>query len=144
MNREIRIILLEGTLLAQFCLAFQGCGVLLVGAGLGTAVVLSQTSVSEAALKNKEKLNRLTYGISKKFALEIMGTKPFRFIIDHKDKVVPNPYKTSKGKMNGKPIDVIYYVTRIEKDDDVYTNSELTPLVFENDRLIGWGWQALK
>ncbi|NVK54025.1 MAG: DUF3192 domain-containing protein [Alteromonadaceae bacterium] len=39
---------------------------------------------------------------------------------------------------------ILYYRTQRTEDDGVTTKDECTPLVFKNDRLIGWGDEALR
>lgn len=62
----------------------------------------------------------------------------------HKPITVPNPYRKEFFK-NGpnKAYDVVYYFTRIQKADGIISDDELTPLIFENDVLIGKGWEDL-
>jgi hypothetical protein len=34
----------------------------------------------------------------------------------------------------------VYYYTEVKEDGEVVRDDELAPPVFENDRLVGWGW----
>ncbi len=54
--------------------------------------------------------------------------------------VVNNPYKTEFYKSQGRNIETIYYYTEKKKADDCVTDDELTPLVFVDGKLDGWGW----
>ena len=58
---------------------------------------------------------------------------------------ITNPYRSEilKGK-NDKLFEVIYYVTDVKNDDNAITDDELTPLIFDNGKLIGWGWSFLE
>ena len=51
-----------------------------------------------------------------------------------------NPYREEILKTGDKTYEIVYYFTSIKKQDGVITDDELTPLVFENKRLIGQGW----
>jgi hypothetical protein len=62
---------------------------------------------------------------------------------------VNSPYKSEILPVNDKTFEVLYYYTDIKST--VYTanpatipDSDLTPLVFENGKLIGWGNDFLK
>ena len=46
-------------------------------------------------------------------------------------------------RVQGSHLAVDYYYTDIKKADDAVTDDELTPLVMENGRLVGWGWSFL-
>ena len=52
---------------------------------------------------------------------------------------IKNPYKTESIEKNNKRYEVDYYLTHIYHPDGIVTEDELTPLVFENGRLIGKG-----
>lgn len=57
---------------------------------------------------------------------------------------VNNPYQKEILSQRGKTYDVFYYLTHIRKADGIISQDELTPLVFENDIVIGKGWDFLK
>ena len=52
---------------------------------------------------------------------------------------VANPYHKELLRAADKTYDVFYYFTHIQKADGIISSDELTPLVFENDILIGKG-----
>lgn len=61
--------------------------------------------------------------------------------------IITNPYREKTFKTADKVYTVSYYFTSIKKQDGRITEDELTPLVFENNRLIGQGrefWVRLK
>lgn len=90
---------------------------------------------------NKENLKKLSMGMDKTAAMQTMGTEPSRGVFMWID----NPYRsetvTAKG---GQSFDVLYYYTDMKQRDDKITDDELTPLVFKDGKLIGWGNDALK
>ena len=86
--------------------------------------------------KNRENLLRLSVGMKKFEVLQIMGTQTFD--------TINNPYKveTPRGK-EGQLYEVFFYHTDIKNNDGLITDAELTPIVFFENQLIGWGWAFL-
>jgi hypothetical protein len=56
------------------------------------------------------------------------------------DIAVPNPYRSEIKKVGNKNYEILFYYTDIRKQDGAITDDELTPLVLEDGKLIGWGW----
>ncbi len=54
-----------------------------------------------------------------------------------------NPYRRETIAAGDKSYDVDYYFTSVKKPDDAISDDELVPFVFENDKLIGQGWEFL-
>ena len=131
-------------LLFILTMSLSGCAVALVGAGLGSHYIAGQQSLSDVAEENKDNLKKLVFGISKRFALEIMGEKTVRTSQNGEELVVRNPYKTQIFERQGKKIEVLYYLTDPQGNDGTLTNEAFTPLVFENETLVGWKWSVLK
>jgi len=94
------------------------------------------SSVEQLRTKNRENLLRLSLGMIKFDVLQIMGTETVES--------VNNPYRveTPKGK-DGSLYEVLFYHTDKKKKSDLITDSELTPLVFKDNALVGWGWAFL-
>ena len=107
-------------ILAFFLVIVLGCG----------------TTVEQMRTKNRENLLRLSIGMTKFDVLQIMGTET----ID----TVNNPYRveTPKGQ-DGELYEVFFYHTDKKKKGDLITDGELTPIVFHENKLIGWGWAFL-
>ncbi|MCR4337792.1 MAG: hypothetical protein NUV91_08320 [Candidatus Omnitrophica bacterium] len=57
---------------------------------------------------------------------------------------VNNPYRTEKIQKGLRSYHVDYYLVGIQAQDDQVSDDELIPLVFENGRLIGQGWEFLE
>jgi len=57
--------------------------------------------------------------------------------------VIKNPYKEETIKDKGRHYLVLYYYTQIKEQDGKVSPQELTPLVFEGDRMIGKGYDFL-
>ena len=126
-----------------FILAFSstGCVPLLLGAGVGSEAHWGRKTLAQLAEKNRKNVSKLSYGISKRFAAEIMGSTPVKVKDGNTASEIPHPYRT--GHLEGTDWDVLYYVVFVNYDDEKITDDELVPLFFENDKLIGWGWSFL-
>ena len=51
----------------------------------------------------------------------------------------PNPYRTTVLEKAGKKYEAVYYFTHVYKPDDIISEDELMPLVFESGKLVGIG-----
>jgi len=103
------------------------------------------TSVyKRTALENEANLRKLSVGMSKAEVLSIMGTETKKGgYIDHYQSV-NNPHKNEVIDAGKQIFEVIYYFTntrdnRMGWDSDPIRFQELTPLLFQNGRLVGWG-----
>ena len=90
--------------------------------------------------QNAGNLRKLSVGLRQDVVVETMGTEPSKSLFMWID----NPYRTETltGK-DGKNYNVLYYYTDLKSRDDKITDDELTPLVFEGGKLIGWGYPFL-
>ena len=99
-------------------------------------------SLSGVRTMNRENLLKLSIGLTKQKVLNVMGTKSFETYTDGR---INNPYRSEiLSSKEGKTFEVLYYYTDIKRTDDAITDDELTPLVFDNGKLIGWGWSFLQ
>lgn len=112
-------------------------------------------TLSQAVAPNRENLLKLSIGMSKEEALRVMGTTSFSagtglFAIRAADeKTVPstiinNPYRVEILQGKDKIFEVLYYVTDDKMGNNIVTDDGLTPLVFDNGKLIGWGRSFLQ
>jgi hypothetical protein len=118
--KELSILLL--------CLGLVGCA----------------TTFSQIASDNRTNLLQLSIGMTKENVLNIMGTKTRYANFDERvsryiDAPINNPYRSEIMQGNNKTLEVLYYYTDIKSVDDAITDDELTPLVFDDGKLIGWG-----
>jgi len=101
--------------------------------------------VSSLATDNRMNLVRLSLGMSREKALDIMGSKSTEYICDVESSgpgakiKLNNPYRTETFQVTGKILEVVYYITDLKHDNCKINNEELTPLVFDDSKLIGWG-----
>ena len=105
------------------------------------------SSLDRVRTANRRNLMKLSVGMSKEQAMTIMGHKSGggRF----GEPTVNSPYKSETVQSAGKTFEVLYYYTDIDSaiysaNPSVITEDELTPLVFDNGRLVGWGTKFLK
>ncbi|MEW5896008.1 MAG: DUF3192 domain-containing protein [Candidatus Omnitrophota bacterium] len=54
-----------------------------------------------------------------------------------------NPYRIEEIDKNGKKYVVDYYLIGINTSDGQVTDDELSPLIFKDGQLAGWGWEFL-
>ncbi|MCD4780197.1 MAG: DUF3192 domain-containing protein [Candidatus Omnitrophica bacterium] len=57
--------------------------------------------------------------------------------------VVQNPYRTEVISGGAVTYDVLYYFYAVKKSDGIIAEEELYPLVFDEGRLVGKGWDFL-
>jgi len=99
---------------------------------------MSGCSADRVRLVNRRNSMKLSIGMARGEVLNIMGTKTIHTL--GIPSAINNPYRSEVlyGK-NGKTLEVLYYYTDIQRRNGAITDDELTPLVFDDDILIGWG-----
>ncbi|MDD5115714.1 MAG: DUF3192 domain-containing protein [Candidatus Omnitrophica bacterium] len=108
------------------------------------------TTVSTLAANNNMALVHLSKGMSRCKVLDIMGSGIKVYDCDKASSKVPvkvtisNPYHSEMVETSGKTLEVMYYVTSLSSKDCTIGESDLTPLVFEDSKLIGWGSNFLE
>lgn len=107
-------------------------------AGCSTFYLDSADLLREA---NTENLKRLAPGMDKAVVVQIMGTEPSKSLFMWID----NPYRSESivGK-DGRTYEVLYYYTDLKQRDDKITDDELTPVIFAEGKLVGWGYDVLR
>jgi hypothetical protein len=99
-----------------------------------------EMELSDVRAHNRGNLNKLSVGMTKDQAMSAMGTRTF-VDEDDDDFLVPNPYRTETYQAtDGSVFELLTYYTDLNKSDHKITKDETTPLIFENGKLIGWGW----
>jgi len=125
--------------LLLLCLGLTGC---------------ATVSLSQGTAPNRENLFRLSIGMDKAKVIEIMGSKSFDITFRkyvgvygravNASVTITNPYRSEILQGKDKTLEVVYYVTDDKNNDGAISDDELTPLVFDNGKLIGWGWSFLQ
>jgi hypothetical protein len=105
------------------------------------------SSLDRVRAANRQNLLKLSVGMTKEQALAIMGNKSGggRF----GEPTVNSPYKSEILQSGEKTFEVLYYYTDIKSaiytaNPATITDNELTPLIFDNGRLVGWGTSFLE
>jgi hypothetical protein len=105
------------------------------------------SSLDRVRAANRQNLLKLSVGMPKEQALAIMGHKSGggRF----GEPTVNSPYKSEILLSGDRTFEVLYYYTDVKSvvytaNPPTITDDELTPLVFENGKLIGWGINFLE
>lgn len=122
------------------CLSLVGCATM---------------TLSQAVAPNRENLLKLSIGMSKEEALKVMGTTSFSAgtgffavrAVDEKtvpSTIINNPYRVEILQGKDKIFEVLYYVTDDKTGNNIVTDDGLTPLVFDDGKLIGWGRSFLQ
>ena len=110
------------------------------------------TTMSDIITPNREGLLKLSIGMTKEEVMSVMpkgkGTVvpfagPYTGLIG-RGVTINNPYRSEILQGKDKTFEVIYYVTDIKTSESVVTDDDLTPLIFDNGKLIGWGWSFFK
>lgn len=106
-------------------------------------------SLSQATAPTRENLMKISIGMSKQEVINTVGTETKKvYYHGGLDKwaytTVNNPYRSEILQGKDKTLEVIYYVSDDKNNDGAISDDELTPLVFDNGKLIGWGWSFLE
>lgn len=103
-----------------------------------TSFLFGCASFDNITKENRERLNRLSIGMGKNEVLSIMGTETVN-VPFNSPSIITSPYKneTMLGA-SGKTYEILFNNTEVKNKDGVISDDELTPLVFEGGKLIGW------
>ena len=106
-------------------------------------------TISQVTSRNRESLAKLYVGLPRSNALEIMGKNPITLNCPDvsskhaKQVTIANPYRTETLQNADRKFEVAYYAIDIS-NDCLVSEDGLIALVFENDKLIGWGKEFLQ
>ena len=132
----------------------RGKWVLIVGLltlWAGCAEQITITKIDDVRAMNAQNMLKLNSGMNKQEVLNIMGvgiiqTEKIEVYRTGGYQVMPylkisNPYRTETIRASGdKLFEVYYYFTDLKSPGDSIQDEDLTPLIFDDDKLIGWGW----
>ena len=126
------------------CLIVSGC----VSMASRTGGDLSTDNKRPLDLTN---LRQVKIGMSRQEVVSLMGDHTVIGYEMEKGKedaytpiILRNPYRLETLKVQDKTFEAAFYYTQVKQADDIITDEELTPLVFQAGRLIGQGWPFLK
>lgn len=100
---------------------------------------------------NRMNLLKLSRGMSKAEALDVMGVSVDTLTSRNRrdggaplnpvKRILSNPHRSAMYEGGqGESIEVLYYYTDLKAQDGAITDDELTPIVFVDGELSGWGW----
>ncbi|MGV7235098.1 MAG: DUF3192 domain-containing protein [Nitrosomonadaceae bacterium] len=96
----------------------------------------------EVAKKNRTQLNHLKLTMTKHEVINLMGVESV--VTGGTPAEITNPQRTEEIKSrNGRVYEVLFYYTQVNSRDGLITDDELTPIVLENGKVIGWGYAFL-
>jgi len=98
--------------------------------------------ISYATLLSENQLNilKISPGQTKQQVLEIMGSKPSRV----KSTFITNPYKQDFFSVDKVDYEILYYLTRRYPAYTAIKESQATPIVLKNGRVVGLGKEAVQ
>jgi hypothetical protein len=70
-----------------------------------------------------------------------MGTKT---ISSFEGSIINSPYRSETTTHNGINYEIHFFYTDTKKSDNSITDDELTPVVYLNGKVVGYGWSYLK
>jgi len=115
----------------------------------GLAGCAGTSIYQKTASENRASLAKLSIGMTKDEVLKVMGTssRTGNFFEGHA--VIENPYKSETVQGGNETFEVFYYLTDPYEDRGGWfktdmTYDELTPLLFRNGLLAGWGDDFLR
>ena len=96
---------------------------------------------------NRKRILKLSAGMTRKEAMKVMGKSAGGGLFGEPS--VKSPYKSETLQSNARSFELLYYYTDINSrihisNPGTIRDEDLTPLVFENDILIGWGKTFVK
>ncbi len=135
----------------------------LFGFFLVLLLLTSCSSMYDATATNRQNLLFVSLGMDRDNVSELMGhgycaiSRPHPLTITSYDpeikdtyltfrrgfSSIKNPHKSETIRIKNHYYTIDYYVTGCAQDGIEFTEEELTPLIFDNNKLIGWGWDFL-
>jgi hypothetical protein len=130
-------------------LMLAGCAVTVNEHKTPTTASVPATPAGESyTFASAETIKKLMPGISREEALALIGrTTTTGYELQKFDEYKPvttaNPYRSQKITRGSDVYEIDYYLSEIRKADGIVSDDELTPLVFQSDKLVGKGWDFL-
>jgi hypothetical protein len=111
------------------------------GCGEGNAVTIRT--------ENRLNIAKLNVGMTKTEVLQIMGNKNARASFGKNAVTITNPYRSELRQVKGQNYEILYYYTHQDQRDwpgkrFKILERELTPIIFQDGKVIGWGSEFLK
>ncbi len=104
--------------------------------------------------RNRGRVNQLSVGLVRDEVLAIMGTQPqwvclggpacFILPLIYIEQATIPLRTEGADAPDGTELEIFFYQTETRKADGAITDDELSPIVLEDGRLVGWGWVYLR
>lgn len=98
-----------------------------------------------AVIQNRRALQQLELGMSAAAVGEIMGRGE---VIQYKKIQFVDPWRSESFRLDdGTDVLLLFYLTKAVYSrwtSPKYHDQDLTPIVFENDKVVGWGWSYIR
>ena len=107
-------------------------------------ILSSFSSPEELRVHNRQKIAHLERGMTKNTVITFIGQAGAQDFDKDGTYTINNPYRTEILKGKNQYFEVLYYHTDVEQRDRQLKSAEVTPLVFHDEKLIGWGRSFLK
>ncbi|MFC1808941.1 DUF3192 domain-containing protein [Candidatus Omnitrophota bacterium] len=107
-------------------------------------IFLGFSSPENLRTQNRTNLIKLTPGMTKAQVLHIMQQNEAEDFDEDGTYAINNPYKSETLKGKRKTFEVVYYHTEVIERDRILERDELTPVIFFENKLLGWGWMYLR
>jgi len=101
----------------------------------GTASVSYRTLIS----LNQANINKLSLGMTRAQVEHTMGA----MAASTKNSIVSNPYKVEPMHIGKSQYEVLYYLTRKYPPYTPIKDSQATPVILRDGKVVGWGWGNL-
>ncbi len=136
---------MDKILMVVLSFLISGCAVVTVKPSQTTAV---NANTIEHTFPSVGSIHKLMPGVSREEALALIGrtlTTGYELkensVSEYQPVTMNNPYRSQKITRGKDVYEIDYYLTHIRKPDGAISDDELTPLAFEDNKLIGKGWE---
>ena len=116
----------------------------------GCVSLSTQENTAMATKRKFLNLEKITVGMTQEEVVNLLGKeirvgyKGNKSLSENPQPIfLNNPFRAETLKINNKTYNVMYYLTEIKNDDGIVSDDELTPFVFENNKLVGKNWDFL-
>ena len=109
-----------------------------------SASCASKTAYQDAVSANRNNIQQLQLGMSGAGVARVMGEGE---LVSYRRIRLSNPWRSEAFilKDEGKTrVRILYYLTEPQRRWRTAGDGELTPVVLENDQVVGWGWSYLR
>ena len=106
-----------------------------------TGCAIAYPSLQQIQSTNRSNLNKISLGMTKVQVLEIMGTTTITSV---DGTMINSPFRSETTAQNGLNYEITFFYTDTKKADGSITDDELTPVVYFEGKVVGYGWSYLK